>query len=69
MKDTVFSSLEAKLGPQKKKEKKAVQVEKKEEKEVVVEDPKTPFEFIRVHNAHEFVGKRVLVKGEASNPS
>jgi asparaginyl-tRNA synthetase len=69
VKQLVTQALEAKLGPQQqgddgKKDKKgtAAQEAKAAEAEVV-EKPTTPFVAVRVHEATNFIGKRVLIKG------
>jgi hypothetical protein len=70
VKQLVAEALEAKLGPQQqgddgKKGKKGAAPEAKaaEAAEVVVEKPATPFAAVRVHEAANFIGKRVLLRG------
>ena len=69
VKQLVTQALEAKLGPQQqgedgKKDKKGAAPEAKAvEADVVVEKPTTPFVAMRVHEAANAIGKRVLIKG------
>ncbi len=70
VKQLVAQALEAKLGPQQqgeegKKEKKggAAPEARAAEQEVVVEKPSAPHVAVRVHEAANFIGKRVLLKG------
>ena len=71
IKKHVHSALEAKCGPQasskkdksKGEGKSSASQEPAQAKEVVVEKPDLPFTFVRVHEAHDFLEKRVMVKG------